>query len=319
MNLRVACVGAAAVDVKARSTEPPLHWENSLGEIQLSVGGAARNSAEICARLGWDVYLLSCIGTDPLGDLIVDQAIGLGINTSAVERYSDVSTACYVSILDITGTPRFGVFDGAVLERLTPDYIHRYSKLLASVDLIVSHTLLPLESLELLAEVAKRQSTPICVNLASSFLASRALRILHQHPIIAANQAEAEAISSTAIGTLELASAIGEEMIAKGARAALITLGGMGGIYCDDLNSYQFEAVKVKMADTTGAGDALCSALLVALHEGSSVEDSIKFGLAAAALTIESYDSVDPRLSRSTIGSKLESVESWEIRSKPRI
>jgi sugar/nucleoside kinase (ribokinase family) len=158
----------------------------------------------------------------------------------------------------------------------------------------------------------------MCVNLASPFLASRALSILHQHPIIAANQAEAEAISSTRIGTLDLARAFGEEMIAKGARAALITLGAMGGIYCDDLNSSQFEAVRVTIDDTTGAGDALCSAMLVALHEGSTVEDSIKFGLAAAALTIESYDSINPRLSRSTIGSKLESVESWEMRSKPR-
>jgi pseudouridine kinase len=224
-----------------------------------------------------------------------------------------------VSILDITGTPRFGVFDGLVLERLTPDYIQRYAELLASVDLIVSHTLLSLESLEFLAEVANRQSTPLCVNLASPFLASRALNILHQHPIIAANQAEAEAISSATIGTLDMASAIGEEMIAKGARAALITLGEVGGVYCDDVNSYQFDAVKVKIADATGAGDALCSALLVALHEGSTAEDSIKFGLAAAALTIESYDSINPRLSRSTIGSKLGSVESWELHSKPRI
>jgi pseudouridine kinase len=319
MNLRVACVGAAAVDVKARSTELPMRWENSLGEIQLCVGGAARNSAEIFARLGWDVYLLSCIGTDPLGDLILDQASSLGINLSAVERHSDISTACYVAILDINGAPRFGVFDGSITERLTPDYIQRYSELLASVDLIVSHTLLPLESLEFLTEVANRQSTPICVNLASPSLASRALSILHQHPIIAANQAEAEAISSNTIGTLDGACAIGEEMIAKGARAALITLGGMGGIYCDDLNSYQFEAVKVKIADATGAGDALCSALLVALQEGSTVEDSIKLGLAAAALTIESYDTINPWLSRSTIGSKLESVESWEIHSKPRI
>jgi pseudouridine kinase len=269
--------------------------------------------------LGWDTYLLSCIGTDPLGDLILDQATGSGINTGAVERHSDVSTACYVAILDINGAPRFGVFDGSIIERLTPDYIQRHSELLASVDLIFTHTLLPLESLEFLTEVANRQSTPICVNLASASLASRALSILHQHPIIAANQAEAEAIASNTIGTLDAACAIGEEMIAKGARAALITLGGMGGIYCDDLNSYQFEAMKVKMADATGAGDALCSALLVALQEGSTVEDSIKFGLAAAALTIESYDTINPWLSRSTIGSKLESVESWEIRSKPRI
>jgi pseudouridine kinase len=319
MNLRVACVGAAAVDVKARSTEPPLQWENSLGEIRLCVGGAARNAAEIFARLGWDVSLLSCIGTDPLGDLILDQAIGLGINTSAVERYSDGSTACYVAILDTNGTPRFGVFDGSIIERLTPDYLQRYSELLASVDLIFSHTLLPLDSLEILTEVANRHSTPICVNLASPSLASRALSILHQHPIIAANQAEAEAISSHTIGTLDEACAIGEEMIAKGARAALITLGGKGGIYCDDLSSYQFEAVRVKIADATGAGDALCSALLVALQEGSTVDDSIKLGLAAAALTIESYDSINPWLSRSTIGSKRESVESWEIRSKPRI
>src|SRR5215831_19147974 len=182
MNLRVACVGAAAVDVKARSTESPVYRENSRGAIQLCVGGAARNSAEIFARLGWDTYLLSCIGTDPLGDLILDQATGSGINTGAVERHSDVSTACYVAILDINGAPRFGVFDGSIIERLTPDYIQRHSELLASVDLIFTHTLLPLESLEFLTEVANRQSIPICVNLASPLLASKALSILHQHP-----------------------------------------------------------------------------------------------------------------------------------------
>ena len=65
--------------------------------------------------------------------------------------------------------------------------------------------------------------------------------------------------------------------MALGARAALITLGGEGALYCDAGGALRCPAVAVQAVDTTAAGDAYIGALAAALAEHRGVADSLGF------------------------------------------
>ena len=79
--------------------------------------------------------------------------------------------------------------------------------------------------------------------------------------IIAPNETEAAALTGRTIANRADALAAARNLVALGARAALITLGSDGALYCDDSRALHCPAVAVRAVDTTAAGDAYLGAL----------------------------------------------------------
>ena len=63
-----------------------------------------------------------------------------------------------------------------------------------------------------------------------------------------------------------------------------ITLGARGAVFCDRGRILLSNAFKVKVADTTGAGDVFRGAFIYALLQGWVLEDVIRFAHATAAM-----------------------------------
>ena len=80
-----------------------------------------------------------------------------------------------------------------------------------------------------------------------------------------------------------------------------------GDLYCfaTEFESGQLPAVKVRIADTTGAGDALTATLVFGLTHDISLSDSVLLGLRAAALTLRTTATVAPELSLDRLYSDL--------------
>jgi ribokinase len=99
--------------------------------------------------------------------------------------------------------------------------------------------------------------------------------------LIAPNETEAAALTGTSDPH-----AAARHLLAQGARAALITLGREGALYCDASDALHCAAVAVEPVDTTAAGDAYIGALAAALSEDRTVADSLGFAAAAAGLAV---------------------------------
>jgi ribokinase len=65
----------------------------------------------------------------------------------------------------------------------------------------------------------------------------------------------------------------------------VLTLGKRGARVLPD--GPELPAFAAETVDTTGAGDALTGALAAALAEGRPLEDAVRFGMAAAAVSVE--------------------------------
>lgn len=68
-----------------------------------------------------------------------------------------------------------------------------------------------------------------------------------------------------------------------------VTLGSKGVIYHDGDNEVLVLAYRVSPVDTTGAGDTFNGPFGLPLTKGLSIEQSVKFGNLAAALSIQKF------------------------------
>jgi sulfofructose kinase len=63
-----------------------------------------------------------------------------------------------------------------------------------------------------------------------------------------------------------------------------VTDGHNGGLWCNGGEVHAYSAFKVDVVDTLGAGDTFHGAFALALIEGKSVNEALRFASAAAAL-----------------------------------
>ena len=125
----------------------------------------------------------------------------------------------------------------------------------------------------------------------------RARDLLPLIDIIVPNETEAAALTGAAI-RCEAA----RHLVAQGARAALITLGSDGALYCDAGGTLRCPAVAVQAVDTTAAGDAYIGALAAALAEDRSVADGLGFAAVAAGLAVTRLGAQPSLASREEVG-----------------
>ncbi len=81
--------------------------------------------------------------------------------------------------------------------------------------------------------------------------------------------------------------AAAKALLAKGARAAVITLGGQGALFHDGAQTVHvpvFNAGPVK--ETTGAGDAFTGGFAAALARGMAPVDAVRYGSATAGISV---------------------------------
>jgi sulfofructose kinase len=71
---------------------------------------------------------------------------------------------------------------------------------------------------------------------------------------------------------------------ALGCRVASVTRGAQGLLWIDDSGIHRQAAFAVEVVDTTGAGDVFHGAYTLALAEGSSVAEAMRFASTVAAL-----------------------------------
>ena len=119
MQQKVIAIGGANWDIKARSLGVFAPGVSNPGVITSAAGGVARNIAENLARLGIDVALLSAIGTDAIGDQLLDRTKSAGVDVAGVARIAG-TTGAYLAVLDEAGEMRAAINDMQAIDSVTP-------------------------------------------------------------------------------------------------------------------------------------------------------------------------------------------------------
>ena len=302
----ILVIGSAGIDTKGRAGKPIQTGTSTPGTIRVSVGGVARNIAENLVRLGERVVLLSAVGDDGSGRRILHQASERGIDVRHVVVSSDYHTAAYLALLDERGELLMSIDDMVIHRRLiTPGLVYRHRALFRQARMVIVDANLAPATLRTIFSLAARYGVPVCADPATGSLATRLRPYLSQLLLVAPNGAEAETLCGVAVHDRESALVAAKALVSLGVKIAIVALGATGVVYATSQESGHVPAMAVDVVDLTGAGDALTAATVFGLLNDFAVIEAVRLGVAAAALTLQSRETVRPDLSLERIYDQL--------------
>ncbi len=304
---RVLVIGSAGVDVKAVAPEPLLWDTSNLGDVRTSVGGVARNIAENLAQLEVDTGLLTAVGRDSFGRQVIRHSKERGVDCSHVRAIRSGRTSSRVSIMKEDGEPLVTISDFDIVSRVDPNYLWKHEPLFEQADLIVIDATLSTEALETVFELADRYNARVCADPTMQSLAVRLIPYLSSLYMIAPNAAETTALCGLPdpARTRETAIEAARHLVSMGVGIAVVTLGEQGVAYADGSGGGFIRAVRTQVVDATGAGDAFSAAVIFGLLNEVTVDEAMRLGMTAAALTLQSPETVLPGLSQELLYDKL--------------
>jgi pseudouridine kinase len=294
----VLVIGAAGLDIKGRSAGPLLPGTSNAGRVRRSLGGVARNVAENLARLDVSVTLLTAVGDDPAGRQILEQAAGCGVDASPSIVVEGGRTGSYLAVLDENGNLSVAIDDMGIVEAITPRYLNDHRRLFAQASMLVTDANLTPDALNTVFSLATKHNLPVCVDPTSTVLADRLCPHLRNIHLIAPNLAEAAVLTGQPVArTQDEALDAGRNLVSLGVDFAILTLADLGSAYATSEESGLVPAMRADIVDPSGAGDALTAATIFAVLNDIPTDEAVRLGVAAATLTLQSKETVNPELS----------------------
>ena len=283
---RVTVFGGATIDRIAQSDARPVMGASNPGHARRMAGGVGFNVAAVLARLGATVRLVSRIGADPDGEAIVAACAAAGIDTSNLGTSADKATAGYHAAFDNHGELIVGIADMDICTELNPAAVGPAAADSAN-DFWVVDANLPEETLAFLVEQAAATGTPVAALAVSPVKAMRLARLLDRLAFLFANRREAAALLGLDPNRTSGAASLAAELSRTRATRIVVTAGGEPVIAARAGETRAFVPLKTDVSAVNGAGDSFAAGTIAAMAEGRPLTDAIRFGLAAAALTIE--------------------------------
>ena len=119
----IAVVGGMNVDIGGRPARRLVLKDSNPGRVSIRPGGVGRNIAHDLRLLGMEVRMLSAVGDDEHGELLLRSCAACGIDTSLCLRAEGESSSTYLYITDEHGDMQLAVADMDVTARITPAVI----------------------------------------------------------------------------------------------------------------------------------------------------------------------------------------------------
>lgn len=301
---KVTVVGSLNIDMVSRAPRYPQQGETLIGDaFDIFTGGKGFNQATAASRLGADVTLIGCVGTDVFGEMLLSAVAAEQIQ-GRVKR-DEVGTGVATIVVEPNGENSIIVVPRANMA-LTPADIEASAACIAAADVLLLQLETPIAASERAAAIAQANGTAVLLNpapaqpLAAGFLA--------HVDIIIPNQSEAALLTGMPVTNAEEAVSAAHRLmnaetaatpvVARGPAprnaslvnteipAVVLTLGERGALLLTPEMSEAIPALPVDVVDTTGAGDAFCGALATALASGESLREAVRFANAAGAAAV---------------------------------
>ncbi|WP_338487510.1 ribokinase [Pseudomonas trivialis] len=284
MPAKVVVVGSLNMDLVTRASRLPRAGETLIGQSFSTVpGGKGANQAVASARLGAEVAMIGCVGTDAYGDQLRDALLVEGIDCQAVSTVDGSSGVALIVVDD--GSQNAIVIVAGSNGELTPAAMLAVDAVLQAGEVIVCQLEVPMDTVGYTLKRGRELGKTVILNPAP---ASGPLPTEWYASIdyLIPNESEASALSGVTVDSLDSARLAATQLIKAGAGKVIITLGAEGALFADGERFEHLAAPKVKAVDTTAAGDTFVGGFAAALVNGTSEADAIRFGQVAAALSV---------------------------------
>lgn len=281
-DIDVLVVGGALADIVAQGRRLPGPGEAVLGKKGLELnGGKGVNQAVGAARLGATAALVGAVGEDPRGDRILVGLAAEGVDVGHVVRLVDLETGVSLICVDDDGQKQIMTVPGASAHA-SRDVVEDARELFPRARVVLVNLELPDEAVYAAIALAQRAGATVVVDPAP--VRSIPREVMRFVDVIRPNAREAAVLTGVEVTDVHSAREAAHALMEQGAGSAVVAAGDVGNLAVWRDAEQLFPRIPLRALDVTGAGDAFCAALSVALAEEAKLEESCRFATAAAAL-----------------------------------
>ncbi|NLY45675.1 MAG: ribokinase [Tissierella sp.] len=281
---KIVVIGSMNMDLVVQTDEIPKVGETVLGNALLQIpGGKGANQGVAIAKLQNDITFLGKVGKDGFGDELLLSMESAGVHTEYIGR-EIVSTGIAIINVDKNGNNNIVVIPGAN-EKVDEEYLNKHSKVIKDSEIVVFQLEIPLETVKVGLKMAKNLGKITILNPAPAMELDD--EIIKNIDILIPNEHELERMSKIKVTDEDSILEASRQLINKGIKQIIVTLGSRGAMYIDKSGHAFFKAHKVKAVDTTAAGDSFIGGFVSSYIEDKDINKAIDMGQRTAALAIQ--------------------------------
>ncbi|OJU02566.1 MAG: carbohydrate kinase [Rhizobium sp. 63-7] len=311
---KILVLGGAHIDRRGRIDGETAHGASNPGHWFVEAGGGGFNAARNLARLGLTVRMISPRGGDVDGESVAAAALAAGVDDRPF-TFLDRKTPSYTAILERDGNLVIALADMELYRLFSPRRlaVRAVRDAMAEADLVLCDANLPQDTIAALSARARHLGKRVAAIAISPAKVPRYRDSLDDIDFLFMNEAEAQALvgqrPETAEGWPALLSQAGLSggVVTRGREAAI----GFAGDRSVSLLPPTIDTI----ADVTGAGDSLAAGVLYGVMRGLAFEEAMRFGAAAAAITVQSPLATAENLSADALRDMLALVPAAKILS----
>ena len=275
------------------------------------IGGAPLNVASRLNSLGGEVAMISSIGNDANGKILVDYLNNQGINTKAIQVNETYPTGIVNVILNEKGNASYDINYPSAWDKI--ETTNENVEIVKNADFLVygslsSRDLVSKNTLAALLKVAKYKIFDI--NLRSPHYAKKTIvNLMETADFIKFNDDELNEICEDLNSNKK---SLEQNIIfiskATNTPTVCVTLGSHGAVLYVNNTFYYNCGFKVNVVDTVGSGDSFLASLIIKLLNGENPQYALNHACAIGAIVAQS-EGANPVILQSEIDEFLSGFE----------
>lgn len=302
----IICLGSINKDIQVRTDRWPASGEDIQARDLLTLsGGKAANRAYCVCKLGGPALLLARTGADAEAEEVLRPLRDIGVQLAHVKQLAGQRTGHALIGVGPGGekTTLAAANANQAWEPEGPEQIARVIAQAPKGSVLTLDLQIPAPVAWRALEAARQANFRIILDPSPASQLKAAYYPFAD--FLTPNLSEAQAMTGLRINSPADAFRAGEAMLARGAGHALVKLGAEGYVLVSPDQRTYIPAPRVRVVDTTGAGDAFAGALAFALWEGQDQIRAFGFAIAASSLAVETYGAQPAYPDRERLAQKL--------------
>lgn len=282
---KIVVIGSLNMDCVIETPHMPNAGETISGRsISLIPGGKGANQAYAVGILGGNVAMIGAVGDDGFGKTLKGSLDHVGVDTSSIPVIQGETTGQAFITVDDQGENAIIIIAGTN-GLVKKELVQKYQKQIEDSDIVIMQLEIPLETVQYVKDLAVSLGKTVILDPAPA-IGNLPEGFFEHVDYIKPNETELEILTGTKMETQEELTVGARKLLSHGVKNVIVSLGEKGCLLVSEKEETFFPAQKVKALDTTAAGDSFTAAFALALSEGKSCHEAIRFGQKVSSVAV---------------------------------
>ena len=308
----IVVIGAVFVDIKGYPEDAFVPTGRNAGRVEQVHGGVGRNVVEDIANCELRPTFVSLVDKSGTGTEVIRKLKNHKVNTDYIRATED-GMGTWLAVFDNEGDVAASISKRPDLMPIADILEEQGDEIIRNADSVMIEIDVDKEIVKRTFRLAKKYGKKVYAVVANMNIALERRDFLQSTDCFVCNLQEAGVLffeDYTEKTPEEMVQILSGKVQAARIPGMIVTMGSSGAIYASmDGESGFCPARKVKVKDTTGAGDSFGAGVAIGLTYGKTLAQACEIGAMLAASVIVSSENVCPRFLPRELGLDMDVVD----------